>query len=778
MRVVSALLAYWMGREPPRLLPKWRPPNKLNDLSFVQLDAARGPSGANQVDERQADLELNLPLMPFVPENEQGHVAKASREGDRGVVKVHSHLRSNFKSAGQHGSLTGRKQAPESSEAKNQDIRKVKDEEFPDLMPDLETEDPPPTQEPLERHETDPSPEGNENERSNESPASNENADTTKVKDETLPDILPDFEGDFDDDEEDPSQKEIQERRKRAMEKEKKEEEAERRKQEMEKANEERKRHPAADTESRREEAERLREIREDMKKDPEAVREEIKKEIREEIEDDIKKELEEELKDEEAEIREEVEAEIEEDLKRDVEAEVKSEVTEKVKKDLAEEGLGHEERMSEIGKQALEDKWFTFVAALIFLFILALILIAVCYYAPRIADETEDDASEPHSGGEQPHEILGYWDGVKFLLLRPVNILLVFVPIGLGVHFYAAKVGHTTAFWINILAIVPEAYLIGIATEEIALMMGDLTGALWNASFGNVVELIFVYLTLREGLITVCEGSIVGSILCNHLLLLGFCFLLGGTAMRRRASASPRKFNFGVELSYDANNALNQAQQLLVASFAVTLPSLFADMQNVTLEHVIVLSRAVSFFIVISYVALVTHQLVSQPIKETGLQSEVTMSSALTILAIATIMCALSSEALVEAVSGFAQESGYSKTFLGVVILPIAGDLTHVSAVYMAMKGKMELATSIALSSSIQIAMVVLPTAVFLGYLMEQPMTLNLRAMHSVCLVVSAVITFAVMVDGKSNWLRGYTLLTTFFMIALIVFFQPDIGG
>jgi len=199
MRVVSALLAYWMGREPPRLLPKWRPPNKLNDLSFVQLDAARGPSGANQVDERQADLELNLPLMPFVPENEQDHVAKASREGDSGVVKVHSHLRSNFKSAGQHGSLTGRKQAPESSEAKNQDIRKVKDEEFPDLMPDLETEDPPPTQEPLERHETDPSPEGNENERSNQSPASNENADTTKVKDETLPDILPDFEGDFDD---------------------------------------------------------------------------------------------------------------------------------------------------------------------------------------------------------------------------------------------------------------------------------------------------------------------------------------------------------------------------------------------------------------------------------------------------------------------------------------------------------------------------------------------------------------------------------------------------
>jgi Ca2+:H+ antiporter len=244
---------------------------------------------------------------------------------------------------------------------------------------------------------------------------------------------------------------------------------------------------------------------------------------------------------------------------------------------------------------------------------------------------------------------------------------------------------------------------------------------------------------------------------------------------MRRRASDG--KFNFGQELSYDANNALNQAQQLLVASFAVTLPSLFADMQHVTLEHVIVLSRAVSLFIVISYVALVTHQLVSQISKDTGLHSEVSKSSAFSVLALATILCTLSSEALVEAVSGFAQESGYSKTFVGVVVLPIAGDLTHVSAVYMAMKGKMELATSIALSSSIQVAMVVLPIAVFMGYLMDQPMTLNLRAMHSVCLVVSAVITFAVMVDGKSNWLRGYTLLTTFFMIALIVFFQPDLG-
>merc|ERR1719161_1319604 len=165
-------------------------------------------------------------------------------------------------------------------------------------------------------------------------------------------------------------------------------------------------------------------------------------------------------------------------------------------------------------------------------------------------------------------------------------------------------------------------------------------------------------------------------------------------------------------------------------------------------------------------------------PSTEVGLHSQVSKASAFTMLVGATVLCALSSEVLVEAVSGFAIESGMSKSFLGVVVLPIAGDLTHVSAVYMAMKGKMELATSIALSSAIQIAMVVLPLAVFMGYLLDQPMTLNLRVMHSVSLVVSAVVTFAVMVDGKSNWLRGYTLLTTFFMIALIVFFQPDLGS
>merc|ERR1719428_150072 len=135
------------------------------------------------------------------------------------------------------------------------------------------------------------------------------------------------------------------------------------------------------------------------------------------------------------------------------------------------------------------------------------------------------------------------------------------------------------------------------------------------------------------------------------------------------------------------------------------------------------------------------------------------------------TVAVVVNSEGMIEYLVEYCEASGLSQSFIGIVLLPIVGDLSHITSTYFAMKGRMELAVNIAMQSAIQIALVVLPISVLLGYVLGQPMTLQFQMLHTIALLGSAVVTFTVIVDGKSNWLRGLTLLTTYGLICVLVF-------
>ena len=63
------------------------------------------------------------------------------------------------------------------------------------------------------------------------------------------------------------------------------------------------------------------------------------------------------------------------------------------------------------------------------------------------------------------------------------INVLLVFVPIGIAVNF--ANIPKVGVFVINFIAIIPLAAMLSYATEEIALRTGETIGGLLNATFG-----------------------------------------------------------------------------------------------------------------------------------------------------------------------------------------------------------------------------------------------------------------------------------------------------
>jgi Ca2+:H+ antiporter len=117
------------------------------------------------------------------------------------------------------------------------------------------------------------------------------------------------------------------------------------------------------------------------------------------------------------------------------------------------------------------------------------------------------------------------------------INVLLVFVPIGIATHLVGLS--PEIVFSMNAVAIIPLAGLLAHATEAVAARLGDTLGALLNVSFGNAVELILFIILLAGDQIRVVQAALLGSILANLLLILGMAFLLGGLRYQEQVSIS-----------------------------------------------------------------------------------------------------------------------------------------------------------------------------------------------------------------------------------------------
>lgn len=85
-----------------------------------------------------------------------------------------------------------------------------------------------------------------------------------------------------------------------------------------------------------------------------------------------------------------------------------------------------------------------------------------------------------------------------KIILHSWINLLLVFVPVGIAVNFVPGM-SPGVIFAMNAIAIVPLAGLLSHATETVAHRFGDAIGALMNVTFGNAVELIILYVIARH---------------------------------------------------------------------------------------------------------------------------------------------------------------------------------------------------------------------------------------------------------------------------------------
>jgi Ca2+:H+ antiporter len=126
-------------------------------------------------------------------------------------------------------------------------------------------------------------------------------------------------------------------------------------------------------------------------------------------------------------------------------------------------------------------------------------------------------------------------------------------------------------------------------------------------------------------------------------------------------------------------------------------------------------------------------------------------------VLIVTTIAVAVCAEYLVDSIDSLVATAHISKTFIGLILLPIVGNAAeHVTAVVVALKDKMDLAMGVAIGSSMQIALLVTPFLVILGWIINKDMTLHFELFETVVFFLSVLVVTYVIQDGKSNYLEG----------------------
>ena len=401
------------------------------------------------------------------------------------------------------------------------------------------------------------------------------------------------------------------------------------------------------------------------------------------------------------------------------------------------------------------------------------------------------------------------------------INVLLIFSPLGIAVYY--AHVAPVAVFVINFIAIIPLAAMLSYATEEIALRTGEVIGGLLNASFGNAVELIVSIIALAKNQVLIVQTSLIGSMLSNLLLVMGMCFFFGGINRTEQA------FNITV--------AQTASSLLFLAVSSLIIPTAFeqwartgnnaSSTTTATTEDakpgVAELSRGTAILLLIVYACYLFFQLKShkevynapsaktetRPVGEKFKNAvipdkirskkpatppspepkedddepeepQLSIMTAVLTLAASTVLVALNAEYLVDSINAITCGGGISKNFVGLILLPIVGNAAeHATAVTVAVKDKMDLAIGVAVGSSIQIALLVLPFTVVLGWIIgKDDMTLFFDGFQIAVLFVAVLLVNYLIADGKSHYLEGILLMILYIIIAVAAWFYPTAPG
>ena len=349
--------------------------------------------------------------------------------------------------------------------------------------------------------------------------------------------------------------------------------------------------------------------------------------------------------------------------------------------------------------------------------------------------------------------------------------------------------------FICSAISLIPLAALIGRATEDLEYFVGPIAGGLLNATFGNAPEIIIGIFALQQGLISVVKASIAGSIISNILLVLGSSLAIGGWRWGKQYFSARDAGQYSAMMvlavsslliPFTATTVIKDAQSIQSFSVAIAVVLLLVYIMYLSMHVFHVRSSRRNPTRRGKYapppppadtedeeVEAVTGNPDPRQVDPQRIPPKPWLAGLM--LLVATIGTAWNSELLVGAITPVASQLGWSKVFIGLVIIPIVGNAAeHSSALYIAFKDRVDLTMAIAAGSSIQVATFVAPLLVLISLFYTTHLDMVFHPLELVILALASILFALISLDGESSWLAGIQLFALYVIACIVFFFIP----
>ncbi|KAK0511361.1 hypothetical protein JMJ35_005934 [Cladonia borealis] len=367
------------------------------------------------------------------------------------------------------------------------------------------------------------------------------------------------------------------------------------------------------------------------------------------------------------------------------------------------------------------------------------------------------------------------------------VNILWPFVPAAIAMHFARPDL-KLWNFILNYIAMVPTANLIGFAGQELARKLPKVFGIILETFLGGLVEIVLFMVLLHNSvdnnLIPVIRSAILGSILANLLLCLGFCFFAGGL--------------FREEQEFDEVVSEVGHGLLLMAGFGLLIPTAFyaslsgsfgddvLEPRTLHISRITSVVLLIAFFIYV-YFQMRTHHGLYDSVLEADEERDndrhidlkkdkLTLTECVVALVIALTCVSLHAVFLVEEIEYIVTERGVSDAFMGLILVPLVEKAAeHLTAVDEAWDNQMNFALAHILGATIQTALFNSSLVVIVGWGLNKAMDLNFEVFNIVVLIMTIIVVGSFLRDQKSNYMEGSLCILIYVIIAIASWYYPN---
>ncbi len=314
-------------------------------------------------------------------------------------------------------------------------------------------------------------------------------------------------------------------------------------------------------------------------------------------------------------------------------------------------------------------------------------------------------------------------------------------------------------------------AAMVGEGTEQLGRRLGPRATGVLQSALGNLPEFFIGIFALRAGLLDVVRAALVGSILANTLLVLGLAFLLGG--LRH----GPQRFG--------ADQTRLISTLLVLAVAALAIPTIATAPGGPAHGHETELSVVVSIVLLVVFAASIPSAIgkgsaVGAVEERPSSRPAWPISLALGTLVMAGVGAAFVSDWFVGALRPAMSSLGMSEAFAGLVVVAIAGNaVENLVGVQAMLANKGDLAISVILNSSLQVALALAPILVLASlFLGGATLTLVVSPLLVAALALTALLAAFVVIDGESTWLEGTALIGLYVILAASVWWGQPIAG